>query len=255
VQGAIQQTIRVRTGGTSDPMHERGSTVAIAWGGAALFAASQLWFLYCYFIRFDRLPPSGFGVGGATTIDLLLFTVFALHHSVLARPGPKQFMERLVSPELERSLYTWIASALFIVVCTAWVPVPGTVYRLEPPWRFAGYAVQALGIVLTVRASRALDVLELAGVRQAEPATEVNHTGLKTTGLYGFVRHPLYFAWTLLVFGSPDMAATRFTFAVISTGYLALAIPWEERGLLATFGKDYEAYRKAVRWRMVPGLY
>jgi methanethiol S-methyltransferase len=236
-------------------MRERGSAVAIAWGGAVVFAVSQLWFLYCYFIRFDRLPPSGLSAAQATAIDLLLFTVFALHHSILARPGPKQFMERLVSLELERSLYTWIASALFIIVCSAWVPVSGTLYQLDSPWRFAGYAVQVLGIILTLRASRALDVLELAGVRQTQPAKESANTGLNTTGLYGFVRHPLYFSWTLIVFGAPDMTATRFVFAVASTFYLALAIPWEERGLITTFGDEYESYRKKVRWRMFPGVY
>jgi len=236
-------------------MRERDSAVAIAWGGAVVFAASQLWFLYCYFIRFDRLPPSGLTAAAATAIDLLLFTLFAVHHSILARPGPKQVVARLVSPELERSLYTWIASALFLIVCTAWRTVPGTLYALDPPWRYAGYAVQVLGIILTLRASRALDVLELAGVRQAQPAKEASTTGLKTTGLYGFVRHPLYFSWTLIVFGAPDMTATRFVFAAASTFYLALAIPWEERGLVATFGEDYERYRKTVRWRMMPGLY
>ncbi len=235
-------------------MRERGSTVAIAWGGAAIFAASQLWFLYCYSIRFDRLPRSDFGIAAATAINLSLFTVFALHHSVFARLAPKRFMERLVTPELERSIYTWIASVLFIAVCTAWRPVPGTLYRLDPPWRYAAYAVQILGIILTLRASRALGVLELAGVRRAQP-TPLKTTELKTTGLYGFVRHPLYFAWTLFVFGAPDMTATRFVFACISTFYLALAVPWEERALIVTFGEDYERYRKSVRWRMIPGLY
>lgn len=235
-------------------MRERGSTVAIAWGGAAIFAASQLWFLYCYYIRFDRLPRSELGIAEATAINVSLFTVFALHHSVFARLAPKRFMERLVTPALERSIYTWIASVLFIAVCTAWRPVPGTLYRLDPPWRYAADAVQILGIILTLRASRALGVLELAGVRRAQPKASTT-TELKTTGLYGFVRHPLYFAWTLIVFGTPDMTATRFVFACTSTFYLALAVPWEERGLVATFGRDYERYRKSVRWRMIPGVY
>jgi len=235
-------------------MRERGSTIAIAWGGAAIFAASQLWFLYCYYIRFDRLPRSELGIAEATAINVSLFTVFALHHSVFARLAPKRFMERLVTPELERSIYTWIASVLFIAVCTAWRPVPGTLYRLDPPWRYAADAVQILGIILTLRASRALGVLELAGVRRAQPKASTT-TELRTTGLYGFVRHPLYFAWTLLVFGTPDMTATRFVFAFVSTFYLALAVPWEERGLVATFGRDYERYRQSVRWRMIPGVY
>ena len=65
------------------------------------------------------------------------------------------------------------------------------------------------------------------------PAT---HVPLQTRGFYGFVRHPVYFAWVLMVFGAPHMTMTRLTFAVMSTAYLAIAIPFEERGLLDVFG-------------------
>jgi protein-S-isoprenylcysteine O-methyltransferase Ste14 len=78
---------------------------------------------------------------------------------------------------------------------------------------------------------------------------------LETRGLYGFVRHPLYFGWALFVFAAPDMTLTRFSFAVISTAYLAAAIPFEERSLGRIFGSQYEAYKKRVRWRMLPGIY
>ena len=55
--------------------------------------------------------------------------------------------------------------------------------------------------------------------------------------------------------GSPDITATRATFAIVSTGYLALAIPWEERSLMQIFGSEYDTYRRTVRWRMIPGVY
>jgi protein-S-isoprenylcysteine O-methyltransferase Ste14 len=78
---------------------------------------------------------------------------------------------------------------------------------------------------------------------------------LETTGLYALVRHPLYFAWVLLVFGAPHMTGTRLAFALVSTAYLALAVPLEERSLIRVFGDEYRAYQRKVRWRMVPGLY
>jgi protein-S-isoprenylcysteine O-methyltransferase Ste14 len=78
---------------------------------------------------------------------------------------------------------------------------------------------------------------------------------LQTGGVYGVVRHPLYFGWALLVFGAPQMTVDRFAFALISTIYLAIAIPFEERGLDEMFGPAYDGYRKHVRWRMLPGLY
>ena len=76
-----------------------------------------------------------------------------------------------------------------------------------------------------------------------------------TTGLYGFVRHPLYFSWLLVVFGTPHMTMTRLTFAVVSSAYLGFAIPFEERGLIRVFGDDYRRYQRQVRWRMLPGVY
>jgi protein-S-isoprenylcysteine O-methyltransferase Ste14 len=69
------------------------------------------------------------------------------------------------------------------------------------------------------------------------------------------VRHPLYFGWTLVVFGTPAMTADRLVFAIVSTAYLAIAIPFEERSLIRHFGQQYERYRGRVRWRMIPFVY
>ena len=89
--------------------------------------------------------------------------------------------------------------------------------------------------------------------RADTPSGPAEHPPLTTRGLYGFVRHPLYFAWALFVFATPTMTGTRAAFAVISTAYLMIAIPWEERDLVATFGQEYEAYRRRVKTRMIPG--
>ena len=144
-------------------------------------------------------------------------------------------------------------------VCAFWRPLPGVFYDLSGVWRVAADAGQVVGVVLTVRAGAKLGVVDDAGVRAdqqtAGPAARTEHVPLETTGLYGFVRHPLYFAWALFVFATPTMTATRALFAIVSTAYLALAIPWEERSLIQLFGHEYEAYRRKVRWRMVPWLY
>jgi protein-S-isoprenylcysteine O-methyltransferase Ste14 len=243
----------------------RPAAFAIAWGGTAAFAASLLWFLYSYLVRFvdpaassaSRVPTTD-SAAAAVVVNLLLFSGFAVHHSVLARSGAKRYVHSLAPPELERSLYTWVASALFAAVCWWWRPVPGTLYQLDGLARVLAYAVQCAGLALTIHASRLLDVLDLSGVRpvqRAASAAPAQHVPLKTDGLYGFVRHPLYFAWALFVFAAPDMTATRFTFAAISTLYLALAIPLEERALADTFGTAYDDYRRRVRSRMIPGLY
>lgn len=233
------------------------ATAAFAWTGGALFAASLGWFLYCYFIRYGTEVTPG-PVLAPVLLDVVLFSTFALHHSILARSGVKAALRQFLPIVAERSAYTWVASLLFILVCAAWQPVPGTLYELRGVWALAGYGIQASGIMLTARGAAAVDPLDLAGIRpvlDAASGQPVRHVPLETRGLYAFVRHPLYFAWTLLVFGAPDMTATRFTFAAISTLYLAAAIPWEERDLVAVFGERYEAYRREVRWRMIPWVY
>jgi protein-S-isoprenylcysteine O-methyltransferase Ste14 len=254
----------------------RRSALVVAWTGAVLFAASLVWFVYCYLVRFGRPAPPG-DVLSPVLVNVLLFSAFALHHSVLARSRAKQTVRQIVPAELERSLYTWVASLLFLAVCTWWQPVPGVLYQVDGPWRMGAWAVQLLGILLTLRASNALDVLDLAGVRAVQRslagvravqrslagvrtvlrsgATTADHPPLTTRGLYGFVRHPLYFAWALFVFATPTMTGTRAAFAIISTAYLMIAIPWEERGLVETFGQEYEVYRRSVKTRMIPWVY
>jgi protein-S-isoprenylcysteine O-methyltransferase Ste14 len=228
-----------------------------AWTGALAFAGSIGWFLYCYLVPYG-VPAAPGPVARPILIDTALFGAFALHHSLLARTGLKQRIRRTMRPELERSLYTWTASILFIVVCSLWQPVPGIWYGLDAPWSILGYSVQAIGIALTLGSARAVDFLDLAGVRQVQHAargTTPQRIALQTRGLYGCVRHPLYLAWVLMVFGAPAMTATRATFAIISTAYIAIAIQWEERSLVETFGREYENYRRRVRWRMVPWVY
>ncbi len=77
----------------------------------------------------------------------------------------------------------------------------------------------------------------------------------KVVGPYGWVRHPIYLGWMLMVFGTPAMTATRLAFAVISSAYLVIAIWWEERSLVEVFGERYRRYQRDVRWRMIPFVY
>ena len=238
-------------------MRRRVVTASFVWTGAAVFSLSLGWFLYSYLIRFGR-PVAGGADPLVVLVNVALFTAFAAHHSALARSGIKSALRRHVPPGIERSLYTWTASLLFIAVCAFWRPVPGMWYELHGVWAIAGYGAQALGLALTARGGAAVDALDLAGVRpmlHAAHGSEPRHVPLETRGLYGFVRHPLYFAWALFVFGAPVMTATRGTFAVVSTLYLMLAIPWEERSLVEVFGERYEEYRRRVRWRMIPFIY
>lgn len=241
---------------TRGPRDPGPLTVAVAWAGGAAFALSLALFVYAYAI------PFGVVVHGAwrtpVIIDVLLFSAFGLHHSILARSGAKRAVVAVVPVWLERSLFTWIASLLLIVVLVLWRPVPGDVWQFGSGWRWLGYGIQMAGVVLTALASSAIDVLDLAGVRpvlDARRHAPPRHVPLETGGVYGLVRHPVYLAWVLMVFGTPHLTGTRAVFAVVSTLYLAIAIPFEERSLVGVFGDAYRAYQRQTPSRLIPGLW
>lgn len=230
-----------------------------AWLGAGLFGASLAYFLFSYAVTFGENQQTT-TLGTAVAWDLALFTVFALHHSVFARVGVRSLVARTVPATLERSVYVWIASLLLIAVCAFWRPVGGVAWSIGPPLGWLMYGVLALGVWLSVRSATAIDIWELAGVRQvSKPKTQLptpnSHTEFKTTGPYGLVRHPIYLGWFLMVFGVPVMTGTRLVFAIVSCAYLLIAIPLEERTLQRTTGGRYEDYMRLVRWKLVPGVY
>lgn len=226
---------------------------AVAWGGATAFAASLAHFLYSYAFTFAET-----GEAAATTAALVtntaLFGLFALHHSVFARERVRAFVARTVPPPLERSLYVWVASLLFIGVCALWRPVGGVAWTIPP---VAGYLAMAAGAWLTLRSAQAIDVWDLAGVRAFDAAGEdgAGQAEFKTTGPYGMVRHPIYLGWFLVVFGIPVMTGTRLAFAIVSCAYLLIGIPLEERTLRRTTAGRYDEYIRLVRWRLLPWVY
>jgi methanethiol S-methyltransferase len=223
-----------------------------AWVGAALFLFSLAFFFYSYLIAFSRpvvvTPP------GALLLNFTLFTVFALHHSAFAREPVRARVARLVPPRLERSFYVWLASLLFIAVCAWWQPVAGVFWEVGTPTLVLLWALQLFGGWLTLRSAIIIDVRTLAGLRQQEPGA-VAETEFKTDGPYGWVRHPIYSGWFLLVFAASPMTGTRLFFAAISSAYLLLAIPFEERSLRATTKGSYERYMRQVPWKLLPGIY
>jgi len=238
---------------------------AFAWIGAVLFPGSLLYFLYFYLMVLHLDRPAPAGRLGALTIDVLLFSVFALHHSIMARTGAKRWLTRVVPAELERSTYVWISSLLFLATCGLWQSIGGILYDIRGPIAIGLYLVQAAGVVLALVASAALHPFELAGLRPAR-STAARQTGkpnppgapdpsLRTSGVYGWVRHPVYFGWVLFVFAAPRMTTDRLVFAIVSTTYLAMAVPFEERSLVEVFGDQYRRYTGRVRWKILPWIY
>ena len=217
------------------------------WLGGVTFVCALAYCAYSYAFPWGRtLPFSPIAIAA----DAALFTVFALHHSVFARDAVKLRMSRLVPDALLRSVYVWLASVLLIAVCAAWQPVGGELYHHTGTLAVVHGLLQLSGVAIIVQTVRLIDPLELAGIRLHSRAES-----LQIVGPYRWVRHPIYTGWLLLTFGAATITGDRLAFAVISTGYLLIAMPFEERSLRKSFGEKYDDYRRTVRYRLVPYVY
>lgn len=250
----------------------------VAWGGAVLFAVSLGYFLFTYIVTFAEIRPGRVDPGALLT-DVALFGIFAVHHSVFARHRVRALVAHLVPAHLERSLYVWVASAMLIAVCAGWQPLSGVGWSLGGIWRWVATACQVAGIWLTLRSATLIDAWELAGVRQtsspnaqvpipqrarrssgATPTDRGRPSGrpgleFKTEGPYGWVRHPIYLGWVFIVFGVWTMTMDRLVFAVVSSVYILIAIPLEERSLRHSSHGAYDEYMRRVRWKLLPHVY
>jgi protein-S-isoprenylcysteine O-methyltransferase Ste14 len=224
---------------------------AFVWLGGAMFVGSLAATAYTFAVVWSRADLAARPVSWAAAgVDAAVFSIFAAHHSAFARPRVKAAVARVVPESLIRSVYVWTASLLLVGVLLAWRPVGGELYDVRGPSAWLLLAMQLAGLWLVAASVRAIDGLELAGI--APPSRE---SGLQLHGPYGLVRHPLYLGWILITFGAAHMTGDRFAFAAITTSYLVLAIPWEERSLERAFGDAYRRYKNQVRWRVVPFVY
>jgi protein-S-isoprenylcysteine O-methyltransferase Ste14 len=217
------------------------------WLGGAVFVGALAFCGYSYAVTWGH--PGAFSAAAAA-VDAALFSIFALHHTLFARDSVKHRLSSLVPAPLLRSVYVWIASLLLITVCLVWQPVGGELYRHSGVLAVVHAAAQLAGLLVIVQAVRTIDPLELAGIRRHASADT-----LQIVGPYRWVRHPLYSGWLLLTFGAAHMTGDRLIFAAISTLYLLIAMPFEERSLRMSFGEAYDDYKRRVRYRLVPYVY
>ena len=229
--------------------------MVFSWLGAGLFAASLGWFVFSYFMRFPGLSPAG-AADAAVAWNLALFTAFAAHHSLFARDAIRLKVERWF-PGRERTVFVWVASLSLTAVCAAWRGVPGVAWQAEGAAAWVLYLTRAAGVVLTLQSAAILDIWELAGTRPPRhaPGERGGSATFIRRGPYGWVRHPIYAGWFLVVFSVPAMTATQLVFAVVSSVYLIVGMVFEERSLVAAAPQAYREYQRDVRWKVIPGVY
>jgi len=196
----------------------------------------------------DSQPQTPFGL--ALLVDLVLLTIFAVQHSVMARPAFKKWWTRIVPEAMERSTYTLFASLALLNLFVFWEPLGGTIWQVENPALATVLQMASLlGWGLVLLSTFLINHFDLFGLRQVwlhfrnKPYTPVRFA---TPGPYKFVRHPLYLGFICAFWFTPTMTVTHLLFAVVTTVYILVAIQLEEHDLITALGEDYRAYRNRV---------
>jgi protein-S-isoprenylcysteine O-methyltransferase Ste14 len=169
----------------------------------------------------------------------------------MARPAFKRVWTRFVPKESERSVYVLIASVLLALLIWQWRPIPTPVlWHANAAWSAAvAWSVMGLGVLVLLWATFLIDHFELFGLRQGWSALrggELRDPAFVTPYLYKIVRHPLYVGWLLIFWGTPTMTAGHLLFAAGMSGYILIALRFEERDLMQHIGERYHRYRQQV---------
>ena len=188
-------------------------------------------------------------IGTSLLINLGLLALFAVQHSVMARPGFKRMWTRIVPPAVERSTYVLASSLALIFLFWQWRPLGGVVWDIQNPMiRGLIHAEFAFGWLLVLVTTFLINHFDLFGLRQVwlhlrgRPYQPLRFT---TPGPYRVVRHPLYVGWFFAFWATPTMTVTHLLFAVATTAYILIAIQLEERDLVAAH-PEYANYRRRV---------
>jgi protein-S-isoprenylcysteine O-methyltransferase Ste14 len=186
----------------------------------------------------------------AVVVNLLLLTVFAVQHSVMARKEFKRWWTQFVPASVERSTYVLFASLSLALLLWQWRPIPDVVWQIaNPQLASAVTCVSFIGWFVVLTGTFLINHFELFGLHQV-----TNHLAgrpmpalrFRTPLFYKFVRHPIYLGFMIAFWAAPTMTAGHLLFAAATTGYIVIGAWLEERDLVDLFGDDYRRYRSSV---------
>jgi len=193
--------------------------------------------------------PRDTSLGNALLIDLGLLALFAVQHSVMARPAFKNWWTRIVPAAAERATYVLFSSMALVLLFYYWQPLGGSVWSMTSSAGITTmYVIYAAGWALLLYVTFLIDHFDLFGLRQVwlelrgQPYTAVPFV---TPWLYRQVRHPLYIGWFMIVWATPSMTVTHLLFAGMCTAYILVGIQFEERDLIR-FHPEYAEYKRRV---------
>lgn len=211
---------------------------------------------FCYAIGFvtNLIVPKGIdsepgsSLGYALFVNASLLLVFALQHSIMARPAFKRMWTLIVPEPIERSTYVLFSSVCLIALMALWEPMGGVIWSVESSISkiiLTSISLSGFGIVLI--STFLINHFDLFGLRQVWfyfTGKKYEPLRFRTPFFYKYVRHPLYLGWMIAFWATPEMTVAHFLFAAMTTVYMLSAIRWEENDLVKTFGEKYLRYKQ-----------
>jgi protein-S-isoprenylcysteine O-methyltransferase Ste14 len=184
----------------------------------------------------------------AIMVNVGLVMLFAVQHTIMARPAFKRWWTQYMPEPMERSTFVLVTSAILGLMFWQWRPIAGTVWTIEDSTaRMIMYGMFAMGWGLVLYSSFLINHFDLFGLRQVFlhfRNKQYTNIPTKVVGLYRYVRNPLMLGFMIAFWSAPDMSYTRLTFALAMTAYIFIGVQFEERTLSNELGEEYRAYRK-----------
>lgn len=237
--------------------------LTIAYGAACylIFLAA---FLYAIGFVGNLVVPRSIdngvaaSIGEAVVVNVVLLTLFAAQHSVMARPAFKRRWTRLVPAAIERSTYVLLSSLVLFLMFWQWRTMPAVVWNVTWPLGRIGLQVLFwLGWATVLASTFMISHFDLFGLRHVYLAwrgTPYTDLEFRTSLLYRVVRHPLMLGFIVAFWATPAMTVGHLLFAAATTAYILIALQFEEHDLTAALGDQYRDYRRRVPM-LIPGLH
>jgi methanethiol S-methyltransferase len=224
--------------------------------GLLAYAAFLAAIVYTIGFLANAVVPKGVDDGATTTpalavaIDAALLGLFAVQHSVMARPWFKRWWTRFVPASIERSTFVLVSSLLVGLLLWQWRPLPDAVWSVETGWlRALLWAVYLGGWAVLVISTFLIGHFDLFGLRQVLARARrqaYTEPGFRQPLFYHLVRHPLMTGFLIAFWATPDMSVGHLLFAGAASGYILVAVRFEERDLRRALGEPYERYAERV---------
>ncbi len=231
-----------------------GRVLAVIYGVIS-YLAFLISFLYAigFVANFD--VPKGIDSGtpgpvlDAVIVNMLLMGLFAIQHSVMARPGFKAWWTKIIPESIERSTYVLLSSLALILLFWQWQPIPGLVWSVEGAGATILWVICGAGWLIVLLSTFMIGHFELFGLRQVFNYLQnlkPDESHFAMPGFYALVRHPIMTGFIIAFWATPQMSWGHLLFAAVTTVYILIALQFEERDLIGIFGDRYHEYRRKV---------